>query len=193
MLKELIQKNRSYRRFWNNYVIEYKILERLIDLSRICSSGRNLQPLKYYISCKEETNALIFETLSWAGYLSDWDGPEVEERPTAYIIVLTDKKLTTGTPSIDIGIASQNILLGAVEEGLGGCIIGAIKRKELKEYLNISDSLDIAVVIAIGKPKEEVRIVSLPQNGDIKYYRDESGIHYVPKRSLEDIIINKNL
>ncbi|MDL2297433.1 nitroreductase family protein [Bacteroidales bacterium OttesenSCG-928-C03] len=188
MIRNLILKNRSYRRFYGDHKIERKVLEELIDLARLSPTGRNLQPLKYAIVNEEDTNASVFSTLAWAGYLKDWDGPEVTERPTAYIIMLVDKNLTTGTPAIDEGIASQSILLGAVEKGLGGCIIQSVKRADLAEIIKLPESLEIALVIALGKPKEEVQIVDV-QHDDIKYYRDEKGVHYVPKRNIDDILL----
>lgn len=188
MIKDLVEKNRSYRRFYGDYSIKREVLEELVDLARLSPSGRNLQPLKYYICVSPELNAEIFKTLSWAGYLKDWAGPQELERPTAYIVMLTDRELTAGTPAIDEGIACQSILLGATEKSLGGCIIQSVKRAELAELLAIPSSLEVALVIALGKPKEEVHLVDV-KDGDIKYYRDESARHYVPKRSLKDIII----
>lgn len=189
MLKDMIIQNRSYRRFYGDHQIDRKTLEELVDLARLSASGRNLQPLKYFLSCDTAANAKIYDTLAWAGYFKDWDGPDAEERPTAYIIMLIDKDLTAATPAIDQGIASQSILLGAVEQGLGGCIIASVKKNALSETLNIPSSFEIALVIAIGKPKEEIHIVPVQDDGDIKYYRDEKHVHYVPKRSLKDIII----
>ena len=188
MIKNAVLKNRSYRRFYGDYKIERNTLLELIDLARLSPSGRNLQPLKYAVANNAQTNAKIFSTLSWAGYLKDWNGPEETERPTAYIVMLIDKNLASGTPAIDEGIACQSILLGAVERGLGGCIIQSVKRLELADLLSIPQSLEVALVIALGKPKEEVRIVNI-QNDDIKYFRDEKAVHYVPKRSIDDIIV----
>ena len=188
MIKNLILKNRSYRRFYGSHKIERSTLEELIDLARLSPSGRNLQPLKYTILNDDEANARVFSTLAWAGYLKDWDGPIESERPTAYIVMMVDKNLTSGTPAIDEGIACQSILLGAVEKALGGCIIQSVKRTELAKIINLPESLEIALVIALGKPKEEGQIVAV-RNDDITYYRDEKAVHYVPKRSLDDIIV----
>lgn len=188
MVRDLVLKNRSYRRFYGDYKIEHDILEKLVDLARLSPSGRNMQPLKYLISNEQEINAKIFSTLAWAGYLKDWAGPIESERPTAYIIMMVDKNLVSGTPAIDEGIACQSILLGAVERGLGGCIIQSIKRTELANIISIPESLEIALVIALGKPKEEVRILDA-KDDDIKYYRDNNGVHFVPKRGINDIII----
>lgn len=188
MIRDLVLKNRSYRRFYGDHKIERSVLAELVDLARLSPSGRNLQPLKYAIVNDDKTNAEVFSTLAWAGYLKDWSGPEEAERPTAYIIMMVDKNLTSGTPAVDEGIACQSILLGAVDKGLGGCIIQSVKRAELAEVISMPESLEIALVIALGKPKEEVRIVEV-QNDDIKYYRDENAVHYVPKRNIDDVVV----
>jgi len=188
MLKDLILKNRSYRRFYEDYKISKDDLKELVDLARLSASGRNLQPLKYYLSADEETNGKIFSTLAWAGYLKEWAGPEEGERPSGYIIILGDTRLTKNY-FCDHGIASQSILLGAVEKGLGGCIFASVQREKLKNLLQIEEYFEVLLVLAIGKPKEEVVIEDV-KNDDIKYYRDENQVHHVPKRELDHIIIN---
>lgn len=188
MLKDLIIKNRSYRRFYQDHKVSIDDLRKLVDLARLSASGRNLQPLKYYLSADAVTNEKVFSTLAWAGYLKDWDGPEEGEKPSAYIVILGDTRLSNNF-MCDHGIASQSILLGAVEKGLGGCIFASVKREKLKELLKMEDHFEVLLVLAIGKPKEDVVIEDVV-NGDIKYYRDEKLRHHVPKRSLEEIIIS---
>lgn len=161
----------------------------LIDLARLSSSGGNLQSLKYVLSYTEERNEEVFRNLKWAGYLKDWYGPEKGERPSAYIIMLHDKDISNNY-FWDHGIASENILLGAVEKGLGGCMFGSVDRLELSKALNIPSKYEILMVIALGAPKENVILEEIDKNGDIKYYRDEEGNHYVPKRKPEDIVLD---
>ncbi|NVN91319.1 MAG: nitroreductase family protein [Desulfuromonadales bacterium] len=188
MVKELLLKNRSYRRFFEDYRLEENVLRELVDLARLSSSGANLQSLKYMLSSEPERNNTIFATLGWAGYLNDWDGPVEGERPSGYIVMLFDTSLSK-TAFWDHGIAAQSILLGAVERGLGGCMFGNVARDLLRQSLGIDERYEILMVIAIGKPKEEVRLVPLGPDGDVKYYRDSAGVHYVPKRSLDEIIL----
>ena len=189
MLKDLVLKNRSYRRFDQSVVIEKNTLLEFVDLARNAASGRNLQSLKYYLSTDKEINARIYPTLSWAGYFPDWDGPIEGERPSAYVVV-TEDSLVGKNLVHDQGIVAQTILLAAVEKGLGGCMIYTVKRKELSEILSLPGHLEIVLVIALGKPIEKVVIEPIPSNGSIKYWRDDNQVHHVPKRSLKDIIIN---
>lgn len=189
MIEDLIRKNRSCRRFYQNNSVDMQTLEGLVNLGRLSASAGNLQPLVYMLSCNSKKNEEIFSCLAWAAYLKDWPGPEEGERPAAYIIVLLDTSIAKD-PGCDHGIACQSIMLGAREKGLAGCMIGAIDRKRLKEVLNISDQYKILLVLALGTPKETVVIESVagPDNS-IKYWRDEKGIHHVPKRNLQDIIL----
>lgn len=188
LLKELILKNRSYRRFFQDVAVSTETLQELIDLARLSPSAANRQPLKYLLSNQSDTNSKIFSCLAWAGYLTDWPGPEEGERPAAYLVMLGDSRITTNY-TCDHGIAAQSILLGAVEKGLGGCILGAVNREQLRENLKIPSYFEILQVIALGKPKETVKIEPLPVDDDIKYWRDQNGIHHVPKRSLDELII----
>jgi nitroreductase len=148
-----------------------------------------LQPLKFILSNTDDKNELIFNTLSWAGYLKDWDGPEEGERPSAYIILLGDTDLAKSF-QYDAGIASQSITLGAAELGLGACLIGSIKRDTLRNALAIPEKYEILLVIALGKPAEQVMIDEIDEDGEIKYWRDEKGVHHVPKRGLEEVILD---
>ncbi|OAG28290.1 nitroreductase family protein [Thermodesulfatator autotrophicus] len=188
-LKELILKCRSYRRFDENYTVKKEDLLELIELARLAASAGNLQPLKYIISCNKEMNQRIFPCLRWVAYLKDWPGPAKGERPTAYIIVLGDKDITQ-IFGVDAGLATQNILLGAVEKGLGGCILGSIDRETLRKIFNLPVRFEILHVIALGKPAEKVVIENIPPEGDIKYFRDTTGVHHVPKRPLEELIVD---
>jgi len=188
LIAELIKKNRSYRRFYQDVAVERDTLEGLVNLARLTASAGNKQPLKYILSCEPEKNALIFSHLVWAAYLKDWAGPVEGEKPAAYIIVLGDKKISNNY-FIDPGIACQSILLGAVEQGLGCCIFASIQREKLRSALDIPERYEILNVIALGKPKEEVVIEKVGADGDIKYWRDENQVHHVPKRSLDEIIV----
>jgi nitroreductase len=188
MLRDLVKKNRSYRRFHEDVPIERGTLEALVELARLSASAGNKQPLKYILSCDTETNKLIYPQLAWAAYLKDWEGPPEGERPTAYIVILRDNEI--GDPmQCDHGIAAQSILLGAVEKGLGGCIIASVRRNNLEKIFTIPPNCEILCVIALGTPKERVIIETVGPSGDIRYWRDEEGVHHVPKRPLEEIII----
>ena len=204
MIADLIKKNRSCRRFYQDHAVPLKTLKALVNLARLSASAANLQPLNYILSSNPGKNDLIFSCLAWAGYIKDWPGPKEGERPAAYIIVLGNTDISKNF-GCDHGIASQSMLLGAREKGLAGCMLGAINRKKLRKILNIPPKYKILLVLAIGKPKEKVVIKTVASDSDsprisdmgtsdmvdkIKYWRDSRGVHHVPKRKLSDIILN---
>jgi len=185
---DLVKENRSRRRFYQDVGIELETLRELVDMARLTPSARNQQPLKYILSNTAEKNAKIFSCLSWALDLKDWGGPAEGERPSAYIIILGDTEIAKAF-GCDHGIAAQTIMLGAVDKGLGGCIMASIKKDRLRELLAIPERYEILLTLALGKPKEQVIIEPLGRSGDVKYWRDSLGVHHVPKRSLDGIII----
>ncbi len=189
MIEDLVRKNRSCRRFYQNRRIDLDTLKGLVNLGRLSASAGNLQPLTYVVSCREETNARIFACLTWAAYLKDWSGPKPGEQPSAYIVVLGNTDIAKDF-GCDHGIAAQSILLGARDCGLAGCMLAAIDRGKLRRTLGIPENYKILLVIALGAPKEDVTIEPVGPDGSIRYWRDEKGIHHVPKRELADIIID---
>jgi nitroreductase len=185
---ELVKSNRSRRRFYQDVSIEVEILRELVGLARLTPSARNQQPLKYILSNVAEKNDKIFSCLSWALDLKGWGGPMEGERPSAYIIILGDTEIAK-TFGCDHGIAAQTIMLGAVDKGFGGCIMASIKKDRLRELLTIPDRYEILLTLALGKPKEQVIVEPVGPSGNIKYWRDSLGVHHVPKRALDDIIV----
>lgn len=164
-----------------------ELLRDMVEAARLSGSARNMQPLKYMLFNDPEECKRIFPALAWAGYMKDWPGPEAGERPSAYIIQLADLELATDW-WCDDGIAIQSMLLTAVEQGFGGCIIGSVQREKLRQLLEIPGRYKILQVLALGKPGEEV-VIDPVKEGDIKYWRDARGLHHVPKRSLEELIL----
>lgn len=189
-LAELVRQSRSYRRFFQEEPVSLETLRGLVELARLCPSASNRQPLRYILSNDPPKNATIFACLAWAGYLRDWPGPAEGERPSAYIVILNDSQASQ-SPGCDHGIAAQTILLGAAELGLGGCMLGAVRREKLRAALKIDRRYEILLVLALGRPKETVALEALGADGDIRYWRDEQQVHHVPKRALEDLILER--
>lgn len=185
-LKELVKKNRSYRRFYGDQKISRETLIDLIDTARLTPSGANSQKTRYLVFSEEKENATIYPYLRWAGFYKDWDGPEPEERPTGYIVML---KPTGANVERDEGIKGQTILLLAAEQGLGGCFIGNIDREGLKSAISIPEGYETSLIIALGVPKEDVVIDEVTADADLKYYRDGM-VQHVPKLSVEDVVLN---
>jgi nitroreductase len=188
---EIISKTRSFRRFDQNRTIPETTLESLVNLARLGGSARNCQPWQYSLINDQSRCAEIFPYIGWAGYLSDWKGPVEGERPTAYILCLLNRHWLIGSDKeaqFDLGVSTQNLLLGAMHEGMGGCRIGAFSPK-LTGLFDIPDNLELSLVIALGYPAETVVLEDTDADGSIKYYRDAQDIHHVPKRTLAELIV----
>lgn len=185
--RQLVESNRSCRRFKESEPVAMSVLEDLVDLARLSPSGGNLQPLKFVLSCSKDTNQTIFDNLAWAAYLRDWPGPEPGERPAAYIMILGDSGVAKNI-DCDHGIAIQTMLLGARAKGLAGCTFASIKREKLAKVLDLPENLRIMLILALGAPLEEQVVDTVGDDKSIKYWRDDKGVHHVPKRSLSEII-----
>ena len=182
---EAIRKRRTIRKFQQNPIPE-DILKKLIDTARIAPSGSNMQPLKFIVVNNEKIREEIFSHVKWAAYIAPKGNPEIDERPTAYIVVCIDNDIRRVTPESDAGAAIENILLAAVAENIGTCWMQAVDKPEIKKILNIPEQYAIDSVISLGYPKEESVMEELSDS--IKYWKDENGVMHVPKRKLEDIM-----
>jgi len=185
MIKELLKKTRSYRRYDENIALTEDDIRAIAEAVRYVPSAGNLQRLKIAFVNDSLQNQEVFSTLGFAAYLKDWDGPECGERPSGYAVLMTEGEPDTNL-AIDIGIAAEAMLLTAMERGIGGCIFRSFNRARIADILK-RDGLSPVLVISFGYPAERVVIEDV-KDGDIKYYRDEEGTHHVPKRSLEDIL-----
>lgn len=184
MAYEYIKQRRTIRKYVQEPVPK-EILERCVDAARLSPSGLNCQPLKYCIVDEPNLVREVFDTVRWAGYLPEY-GPTLKEMPLAYIVILLDKKIRANYGH-DAGIAAMSISMVAFSEGLGSCIMGAIERPKLKKTLNVPDSLDIVLAVALGFPAENP-IVDKVVDGNIKYWLDVNQVLHVPKRSTKDIV-----
>lgn len=193
-VRQLIERTRTVRRYTENEPISEEDLRQLVDLTRLGGSARNAQSLKYMIVTEPKLRARIFNMVKWAGYLKDWPGPVEGERPSAFVVCLLDRKLCPGPEReafFDLGIATQNLLLGAAEKGIYGCRIAAFSR-DISKILYLDPRFKVMLVLALGYPAEKVVLEKMKANGDIRYWRDKDGVHHVPKRSLDDILVPVN-
>lgn len=188
MLKDLVVRNRTCRRFHQERPVSLDTLQELVDLARLAPSGYNRQGLKYLLSNNPGLNDRINDCLTWAGYIKGWKSPPEGEKPSAFIVMIRDVGLGSMLAQ-DQGFAGMSILLGAVEKGLAGCFLMAVDKKRLSAVLALGDGYEIEAVIALGHPKEQIVLEEMGLDGDVRYWRDELGVHHVPKRSLTEIIL----
>ena len=179
-----MKSQRTIRKYLQKTVPKEALLK-CVDAARLSPSAANLQPLKYVIINDQKLLKKVFGTLSWAGYIQDYQ-PSEEEMPRAYIVILIDEKISR-TPNYDAGIAAMSISIVSHDEGLGSCILGAVDREKLREILEVPEDLAIVLVVALGYPAENP-VVDAVKAGDIKYWLDEKGVLHVPKRDLKDVV-----
>lgn len=191
MLKDLVYKNRSYRGFDETRAITKEELTAFVDLTRYTASTANLQPLKYYIASAPEQVDAILSLTKWAGALPECNLPHPGMHPTGFVIICHDTAVSPDPAMFqkDVGIAAQTMLLAAVEQQLGGCMIANFDSAGITARLALPDSVKPQLVVAFGKPAETVKLVPVQADNRTAYYRDETGTHYVPKRSLTDIVL----
>lgn len=187
-LRDLVLRARSVRRFQEEREIPYQTLVSFVDTARLTPSAANRQYLKYRIVRTKSEKEAVFPALLWAAYLKDFDGPREGERPSAYLVLLRDKSIQENL-SLDEGIAAESIVLSAAEEGIGACMMMSVNRPLVEKALSIPEGFTISMVIALGYPKETIVLEDLPEGGDIRYYRTADGVHHVPKRTLEEVLL----
>ncbi|MBQ7474546.1 MAG: nitroreductase family protein [Clostridia bacterium] len=189
-LRALVLRARSYRSFDPSRPIEEDVMTELVDTARLSSSAGNLQPLKYRLCTERDEVEGMTSLTKWAAYLKDVTLPPDGHHPTGYIVICHDTSISPVTPmsTVDVGIAAEAIALGAAEMGYGGCMIGSFDKSGVAAFLSIPKNLTPVLVMALGTPDESV-LISKISHGDIKYFRDDAGLHFVPKRDLEDVIV----
>lgn len=186
----LVAKNRSYRGFDESVPLAREQLVKLVEYARLCPSSINFQPLKYFLSCDAQTNARIQPLTGWARRLPEKKLPYPGRRPTAFIVICHDREISPNPERFfkDVGIVAQTMLLGAVDMGLGGIMIGNFAPDAVRAALGLRETLEPVLILALGKPDETV-VLEDAQNGEIGYYRDENDVHHVPKRPLNELIL----
>lgn len=196
-MSDLVASCRSFRRFDEEQRVPKGLLLELVDMARLCANGANRQQLRFRVVSDPAACDAVFAELAWAGYFKDWAGPVAGERPTGYVIIAAERG-TAGKPAApiaeaDCGIAAQTMMLAArsAEPSYAGCMLKTFTPRLIDVLGLDSDRYELKLVCAFGLPAEEVRLESLSASpdGSIKYWRDDAGVHHVPKRSLEDVLI----
>lgn len=187
--EELITKARSHRRF-DQKTLPEGFLKRMVGYARLSPSSGNMQFLKFVTIESKEARESLFPKLKWAGALKEWDGPAPGERPTGYVVILLDKNINAN-PSCDHGITAQSMVLGAAAEGVACCMIGSFGKVSVSEILKLDENLSPCLILAFGYPGEEVVLEDLKSGSTSSYYRDGADVHHVPKRTVDELIVEE--
>ena len=192
MLRDLVVENRSYRSFNENFPISRELLLEWVDNARLVPSAVNAQPLKYRLVDTKEGVEKVLPHTAWAGALKDIKLPPDGHHPAAFVVICHDTTVRENPDSsaTDVGIAAMTLLLSATEAGYGGCMIGAFNRDRVGEVLRIPEKYVPVLLVALGVPDETVIISEPGPDGSVVYFRDDHNLHFVPKRKLDDILID---
>ncbi len=185
-LAKLVETTRCTRRFKPDIEISKKDLEEIINLARITSSAKNMQPLKYIIVTEKKLVSRLSSTSKWAAHLTSWNQSK-SEQPSAFIILVNDTTID-GISMVDAGISLQTIMLAARSKGYASCTLASIDKDICKNEFNLDDSLQPMLGIAIGIEDEIINLVDI-KDADTNYYRNKKDEHCVPKRTLDEIIL----
>jgi nitroreductase len=188
---QLMTEARTCRRYEGAREFPSDVLSGLVDCARIMPCTGNSQTLRYITVQGGEKRKGVFDALAWAAQLKNWK-PEENERPAGYIIILAprgDDGKVSPNIHIDTGIAGQSIQLAAWTRGVGACMFRSFNPRKLADVVAVPPGYEVMLVIALGYPVEERRIAPVGADGSLRYYRDEAGVHYVPKLSLKDVLV----
>lgn len=184
-VSEALLKRRTIRKFTQKKIEKNDLMD-LIEYARLAAYPANLQPLKFAIIDNDADVAKVFPLTKWAGYLPD-GGPKSGEEPTAYIVVLGDKSVKSSF-EVEAGAAVTSMMLGAWEKGIASCWLGSVNRKKFMEEFKLSeDDYSLVYVLALGYPAQESQICEMTDS--VKYFEDENKVLNVPKRSVNEILI----
>ena len=193
MLIDLIKANRSCRGYDRSRAVTEEELKAMVDCARLSATGGNFQPLKYYVTNDPEETAVLNGLVKLGAMLPELHLPFAGQEAPAYILICHDRNISqeTAFSMVDVGAAAQSIALAATEMGLNVCMAGAFSPEKVSEALGLAPNLQVKLILPVGKSAETFRLVELPEDGSTKYYRDENGVHCVPKRSLDEVLITK--
>lgn len=193
-LNTLLVKNRSIRRYRQDFTVTEEQLRTIVEVNVKLGSAMNRQALRFRIvadDAEEDVNAASMDKVN---ALRDilFREPARPESARAYIIVystIPEERYI----DIDLGISLQSMALKAAELGLNCLIKGNIDKEGLSSLFGTGDGLEPVAVLCVGKAAESVFLKPVPAGSsdepDLKPYTKE-GVHYVPKLQMDTILLN---
>ena len=186
MFEELVRKARSTRRFDTADPLAFSDLRAWVNVARLAPSASNQQPIRYRIVHGAEC-AKLFPATKWAGALKKWNGPTDAQQPTGYIALASDADAPA--PGVDLGIAAMTLQLAAADTGWAACMLGAFDPNVVNPLLAIPQPWTVRLLVAFGRAAEKIELVEGLAPDGPRYWRDENGTHFVPKRLLSDVLL----
>jgi len=183
-LDTLLRRNRSYRGYDPARKVSREELRTLVETCTLVPSGMNRQPLRFRPVTAEEAGKVL-PLIKLGAALPEEHLPKEGMQPEAFLVVCSAVEADRAV-WIDLGIAAQSILLKAVEMGLNGIFVLNFKPEAVQEALALP--MKPLAVIAVGKGAEEIFLKPVDAGEDLNYYR-KNGVHFVPKRKVDDLIL----
>jgi len=184
-ITNLINTRRTIRQF-KRIPVGRGVLEKIVNAARLAPSAANLQPLEFIVVDESRTSADIFSCLRWAAYITPRGDPKPGQEPAAYIVVLVNQNIRRTMFEYDVGASVENMILAALEEGIGACWLLSIDREKIAELLKVPVNCRVDSVLALGYPAEQPVIEDFQDSP--KYWKDDEGVLHVPKRSLAGVL-----
>ena len=172
-VSEAIRKRSSVRQF-KDMEIPPDVLHRILEAARWAPSPFNTQPWEFIIIKDKETLKAITKYARYSGYLSD--------APMAIAVVVApiNSKFSwvesIGEPRFAAAMAVQNMMLAALEMGVGTCWV-SIEREKVGKILEVPGNHFVLTVMPLGYPETAppVREDSMRKNIDDHIFYDKYG------------------
>ncbi len=150
-LQKAIETRRSVRAFTERKVTKNEI-EAILRAGTMAPSACNMQSWHFYVICDDSQREKLKEVCA------EW----VSQAPCVILICTDENGIVSRFgdrgrkfPMQDTALAMENMLLKAVDLGLGGCIIGAYKQEAVTELFNIPKEHTVVALMPIGEPASE--------------------------------------
>jgi nitroreductase len=160
---ELVNKRQSNRAY-HDRPVDRELIKACIEAARLAPSACNSQPWHFIVVDEPELKNKVAQTTSNTLLpLNHF----TNQAPVHFVIInegsnftatLGNKIKNRNFSLIDIGIAAEHFCLQAEELGLGTCMIGWFKEKELKSLLNIPEKKRPELIITLGYPSDKHRV-----------------------------------
>lgn len=162
-VKNAIEKRRSVRKYKNRELSDF-IINELIEAARLAPSAYNAQPTKLIILKSKEIKrkleedkifkqSFVCEAPVIIVFLGD---PNVYPKGRLEATYSNPSEIAGDVGAVrDVSIAAQNLVLRAMDLGLGTCYIGLIAREKFKHLLNLPEDYVLPFAIIAGYPDEK--------------------------------------
>ncbi len=175
--REAVRKRRMVRAY-TDAPVDPEAVERILDAGRMVPSAGFSQGQAFVVVRDELTRRRIAELADEPHYVSSGFDPWISSAPVHIVICCSEKVYRDrydepdkydGGPQhwpvpywwVDAGASLQNVLLAAVDEGLGAGFLGVHSIPGLKDLLQIPDEVEPIGVVTLGHPAPDRRSGSL--------------------------------